>query len=91
MSYVPEQLDLAVDGPPGDVDELLAGDDAPEEVDPEGRRRVGGGCGGRPTAGGDRVFVVDVSCAGEEGDAVAGTEREVAVLAGEVCKGEIKR
>ena len=36
----PEQFDLDVDGPAGDVDEPLARHDAPEDVDPEGRRRV---------------------------------------------------
>ena len=78
----PEQFDLDVDGPAGDVDEPLARHNAPEDVDPEGGRRV---AYVRVRVERYPVLEVDVAGAGEEGDAVAVAQREVAVAAGEIC------
>ena len=75
-----------MDGPSGDVDEPLAGNDAPEHVDPERRRGVAHVVRRRPAAAErDSVLEIDVAGAGEEGDAVADAEREVAVAAREIC------
>ena len=75
-----------MDGPAGDVDEPLARHDAPEDVDPEGGRRVAATRRSRRV---ERypVLEVDVAGAREEGDAVAVAQREVAVAAGEICLG----
>ena len=74
-----------MDGPSGDVDEPLAGNDAPEHVDPERRRGVAHVVRRRPAAAErDSVLEIDVAGAGEEGDAVADAEREVAVAAREI-------
>jgi hypothetical protein len=43
--FLPKHLDVGLNGPADDVNELCCGDDVPVEVDPERRRRVGHGNG----------------------------------------------
>ena len=78
-----------MDGPAGDVDEPLARHDALEHIDPERGRGVADVTArvGRVRRRGERypVFEVDVPGAGEEGDAVADAEGEVAVATREIC------
>ena len=73
-----------MDGPTGDVDEPLARHDALEYVDPERGRRVADVPGRVRRVERYPVFEVDVAGAGEEGDAVADAEGEVAVTAREI-------
>ena len=75
-----------MDGPAGDVDEPLARHDALEHVDPERGRGVAD-VPGRVVGERERypVFEIDVAGAGEESDAVADAEGEVAVAAREIC------
>ena len=84
-----------MDGPAGDVDEPLARHDALENVDPERGRGVADVPGRRVVGERERypVFEIDVAGAGEEGDAVADAEGEVAVAAREICffRGKKKR
>ena len=82
-----------MDGPAGDVDELLARHDALENVDPERGRGVADVPGRRVVGERERypVFEIDVAGAGEESDAVADAEGEVAVAAREICFSEGKR
>ena len=40
LNFLPQQFDLGEDGPTGDVDEVFAGHDAPEQVDPQRGRGI---------------------------------------------------
>jgi hypothetical protein len=63
--FLPEHLDVGLNGPPDDVDELCCGDNVSVEVDPERRRRVGHGhrrVGGRDGEGRVQVPHARVDC-----------------------------
>jgi hypothetical protein len=67
-SFVPEHLDVCLDGPADDVDELGGRDDAPVQVDPERRRRVDERRSRR--RGRDAEGRVQVPDTGVDGDAI---------------------
>jgi hypothetical protein len=72
---LPEHLDVGLNGPPDDVDELCCGDDVPVEVDPERRRRVGHGH--RRVGGRDGEGRVQVTNAGVDGHAIVRSEKVI--------------
>jgi hypothetical protein len=71
--FLPKHLDVGLNGPPDDVNELCCGDDVPVEVDPERRRRVGHGNG--RVGGRDGEGRVQVPHARVDGHAIVRSEK----------------